>query len=419
MKRRTVEPPSSPQSHRAKSQKVQIIVDKFETAGPSTANVNMSQKHPRNLRSNNTNPPVAPVDQPKDKKPKPIFIDAHVSKVKLAIAAVHPTKSPEISFRVVHNVAKTRIYPVTMNDKKAFVDALTTANLEFHTFTDEKQPTFVLRNFYKAEPAELLAIFKEQKVPAAAVSLLASTAKSESPLFIVKFSDATINVAKLNASHRTLDGVSVRWEPLKQSKKRFTQCYKCQRWGHSSSNCGFAPRCVACGDNHEPNKCPRKQLMEEARKESKPKCCNCGGDHTANYHQCEKFKEYAAAVKKTRSRNNEPHLNRAQQFDRNDHDAMFPKFQQKKPSFNQSQQFVNPPKANSSGAKPKLPRQSFRDAFVNPGESQTYSQKSQCSQCNSMHQMMSQMQDQINYLTHQLSQLMSMQVNNPSWIQQR
>jgi hypothetical protein len=68
------------------------------------------------------------------------------------------------------------------------------------------------------------------------------------------------------------------------------QCKCCQRFGHTQRNCGYAPRCVACGDEHPSGKCftPKQQL----------KCCSCGGNHTTNYRGCSKWKEAKAAAAK-------------------------------------------------------------------------------------------------------------------------
>ena len=48
-----------------------------------------------------------------------------------------------------------------------------------------------------------------------------------------------------------------------------------QRFGHTKRNCGYAPRCVACGGFHLFGGCstPREQ----------PQCCGCGGNDTAIY----------------------------------------------------------------------------------------------------------------------------------------
>jgi hypothetical protein len=52
------------------------------------------------------------------------------------------------------------------------------------------------------------------------------------------------------------------------------QCKQCQRFGDTQRNCGYSPRCLACGNTHLSGECstPKQQL----------KCCSCGGNHTAN-----------------------------------------------------------------------------------------------------------------------------------------
>lgn len=55
-----------------------------------------------------------------------------------------------------------------------------------------------------------------------------------------------------------------------------SQCFSCQRFGHSLQNCGHALRCIKCNGNHTAKNCT-------ITLEVKPTCCNCSGDHTANY----------------------------------------------------------------------------------------------------------------------------------------
>jgi hypothetical protein len=68
------------------------------------------------------------------------------------------------------------------------------------------------------------------------------------------------------------------------------QCKRCQHFGHTQRNSGYAPRCIACGETHYSGECstPKQQL----------KCCSCGGNHTANYRGCSKWKEANAALPK-------------------------------------------------------------------------------------------------------------------------
>ena len=86
------------------------------------------------------------------------------------------------------------------------------------------------------------------------------------------------------------------------------QCKRCQRFGHTQRNCGYAPRCVACGGSHLSGVCstPREQ----------PQCCGCGGNHTANYRGCVKWKEARAALAKQapkRAPRNAPAATKAKQ----------------------------------------------------------------------------------------------------------
>jgi len=68
------------------------------------------------------------------------------------------------------------------------------------------------------------------------------------------------------------------------------QCKRYQRFGHTQRNCGYAPRCVACGVFHLSGDCPAPR--------GQPRCCSCQGNHTANYRGCVRWKEPRAALAK-------------------------------------------------------------------------------------------------------------------------
>jgi len=86
------------------------------------------------------------------------------------------------------------------------------------------------------------------------------------------------------------------------------QCKRCQRFGHTHRNSGYASRCVTCGGSHLSGGCstPREQ----------PQSCGCGGNHTANYRGCVKWKDARAALAKQalqRTPRNAPAAPKAQQ----------------------------------------------------------------------------------------------------------
>ena len=55
-----------------------------------------------------------------------------------------------------------------------------------------------------------------------------------------------------------------------------TQCYNCQRMGHTSFSCTSKTRCLLCAGNHRKDQCNNTNL----------KCANCEGTHTANSAEC-------------------------------------------------------------------------------------------------------------------------------------
>jgi len=75
-----------------------------------------------------------------------------------------------------------------------------------------------------------------------------------------------------------LCGLRVSVESYVSPKGRL-QCKRCQRFGHTQRNYGYANRCVACGGSHLSGRysTPREQ----------PECSGCGGNNTANYRVCE------------------------------------------------------------------------------------------------------------------------------------
>jgi len=78
----------------------------------------------------------------------------------------------------------------------------------------------------------------------------------------------------------SLFNIAVKVEAYKSTNP--AQCFKCQRFGHSSIYCGFTPRCVTCFGSHLAKDCTK--TLEQT-----PKFINCEGPHTANYKQCPEF----------------------------------------------------------------------------------------------------------------------------------
>lgn len=62
-----------------------------------------------------------------------------------------------------------------------------------------------------------------------------------------------------------------------------TQCYRCQRFGHTANYCTINPRCMKCGMDHPTIRCTKLRNVV-------PCCLNCSGEHTSNYRGCPYYK---------------------------------------------------------------------------------------------------------------------------------
>lgn len=88
----------------------------------------------------------------------------------------------------------------------------------------------------------------------------------------------------------------VRWETPQKSD--VTQCYRCQRFNHTSKLCRMPFRCVKCKESHEPGNCKNLKFVNGIL--MKAYCVNCGiHDHPANFRKCPHY-IYAVETMKRR-----------------------------------------------------------------------------------------------------------------------
>lgn len=89
--------------------------------------------------------------------------------------------------------------------------------------------------------------------------------------------------------------VSVEVRPYKKPPGP-SQCYRCQFFGHGSSQCNRPMRCVRCSGSYRRQDCTRDASTAG-------ECCKCGEAHNASYKGCKAFKQ---AGKLQRPRGKQP-----------------------------------------------------------------------------------------------------------------
>jgi hypothetical protein len=195
------------------------------------------------------------------------------------------------------------VVPSSANVFRATVSALRSLEggegVTFHTFTlpGNRCVWLLVKNLGRGMPEsvvreelEAMDIYVQGScscVPAVVTKIQPRTVLSPPPHFIVSMARGP-EVSEVR-SITELFGLRVSVESYLAPKGPL-QCKRCQRFGHTQRNGGYAPRCVACGGSHLSGGCstPREQ----------PQCCGCGGNHTANYRGCVKWKEARAALAK-------------------------------------------------------------------------------------------------------------------------
>lgn len=83
-----------------------------------------------------------------------------------------------------------------------------------------------------------------------------------------------------------LENLKVTWERYNR-KSDYTQCHRCQAFGHEQRNCLNKRKYVKCPGFHYYRDCTLTRTDI-----SKAFCHNCKGDHSANYGKCPKLIEY-------------------------------------------------------------------------------------------------------------------------------
>ena len=181
---------------------------------------------------------------------------------------------------------RVRIQMFSVEDFIKLKESLLSGNTAFHTYTlnSQKVLTVVLKALSNIPPEEIINELKEKGLQSIYCSILnsSSTKKPMYPSYKVVFSHGTTlgAVNKVGFIFHT----RVYWEKF-LSQRTYTQCYRCQAFGHASTNCNYPPKCVKCAGPHPTRECTKAR-------EVAPVCVNCAGTHTANYSKCPALEKY-------------------------------------------------------------------------------------------------------------------------------
>lgn len=182
---------------------------------------------------------------------------------------------------------------ITATDTKTFRKLqaiLASKKIDFHTFTHSTDRT--LKVIVKGIPPSYLEdeVKSELEIKGYEINSVRQFAKDGRKLPIFMITLPCSLEPKRIFDLGSIFYISVNVEPYKNNAP--AQCHTCQKFEHSSFNCGYPPKCVKCDKDHLSSTCTKDKNLPA-------KCSNCDGDHTANYHKCPKYME--AALEKVKS----------------------------------------------------------------------------------------------------------------------
>lgn len=241
-------------------------------------------KHPPSTEANK--------DQPKKKKegkPPPLNIIYQSPKDTERLISSQIKQANFTIKRINNNKHVLQMFSLTdFHKAKKLLESVHTC---FYTFTpkENKNISVLLKGLHHSYDTQIiLNELKSLNIENVSFHKVTQfkTKRSESeniqlPIFLVQLEAGSKiqNVLKI----KSLCHHIILWDKLKN--KNIIQCKRCQRLGHTASNCNLKYRCVKCNEPHEPEDCNIKENSITDR--AKLYCANCKiHGHPASYRGC-------------------------------------------------------------------------------------------------------------------------------------
>lgn len=216
-------------------------------------------------------------------KPPPIFVKGVKDFPALCTALIELIGVDNFICKSLTNSLK--IQTSDPNAYRALVHFLKSGKVQYHTYQlkEDKPLRIVIRNLHPSTPLNLIKdelevrLYEVRQV----TNVLHKVNKNPLPLFFVDLepSPKSYEIFKLSSLLHCKIKIEEPYKP-----KTISQCFNCQQYGHTRTYCGYHPRCVRCGADHQSTACPNPR-------DAPPKCVHCSQNHPANYKGCTIFKE--------------------------------------------------------------------------------------------------------------------------------
>lgn len=264
--------------------------DPFDQPTIENTSTNSQQNDAENDIMENVNTPIKP--------PPPIFVKGVEDFPALCTALIELIGVDNFICKSSSNSLK--IQTTDPNAYRVLVHYLKAEKAEYHTYQlkEEKPLRIVIRNLHPSTPLSLIKeelevrLYEVRQV----TNVLHKVNKNPLPLFFVDLEPTPKSNEIFKMSSLLHCKIKIE-EPYKP--KTISQCFNCQQYGHTRTYCGYQPRCVRCGADHQSTACPNPR-------DAPPKCAHCSQNHPANYKGCTIYKELQRRKKSSTPSNRLP-----------------------------------------------------------------------------------------------------------------
>ena len=263
-------------------------LDMFLKKYSASASVPNAKKRKKDQSKANNRPkgaqPVAYSRFAAHKLPPIYVLDERLDAVKDALES-----NKQIRYAIKNGSKAFRIVPKSLDSREKIFDLLKSLKIGYFTFTEKtKRPrTFVLRGIpVQINTEVVLTLIKKlalSEVDVFNVERLTAPYSRQNgvPSNLLKLSAIINGNINMLTSVKEIDHFWVNISPF-SSPRSVVQCFRCQRIGHSATNCNMDRRCVKCSRNHGKDDC----IATPFNGRQHLKCALCSGNHCANAQIC-------------------------------------------------------------------------------------------------------------------------------------
>lgn len=189
-------------------------------------------------------------------------------------------------YHIKYTKNNTNIFIQDHDEYETYLQKVSDDGIDFHTFTPKgvKNHAFVIKGLDSTVESEDVKVSLNEKLNDKLINVFKM--KNTNGLFLV-VTDSSVKVQSLNTIARYVCHTRVSWV-RHENRSKLVQCRRCQRWGHSTTNCFATARCLKCASNHWTRDC-KLVLKGDENTTQFIKCVNCNGKHLAMSTECQVY----------------------------------------------------------------------------------------------------------------------------------